>query len=71
MRTGTFSTNPHLSSTHAVIFEKAIAQAKDIDELKRAAEKHGRWLLGNDKTRLRAVYQSRALALGGTYGSPK
>lgn len=69
MRTGAFSTNPHLSSTHAVIFEKAIAQAKDIDELKRAAEKHGRWLLGNDKTRLRQIYSARAIALGGNHGS--
>lgn len=62
------STNPHLSAVHAANFEKAIAQAKDIDELKRAAEKHGCWLLGNDKTRLRQIYSARAIALGGTHG---
>jgi len=63
------STNPHLSAVHAANFEKAIAKAQDLETLKREAAKHGPWLLGNDKTRLREIYTARLLALGGTYGS--
>lgn len=60
------NTNPHLSNVHAVNFERAIAKSNTVDDLKRLADIHGPWLLGDDKTRLRGVYRARLIALGGT-----
>jgi len=61
-------TNPYLSSVHAAIFEKAITKADGVDAMKHAAAKHGPWLLGHDKTRLRQIYMARLMALGGCHG---
>ena len=52
-------TNPYLSSVHAMCFSKAIGAASSAKELEAAADRHGGWLLGADRTRLRAEYRAR------------
>lgn len=56
-------TNPHISSVHAATFEKAMRQVGTAAELKRLAERHGPFLLGNDRDRLREIYLKRAAVL--------
>ncbi len=58
-------TNPHISATHAANFSRAIVCARSLDDLKAAAAKHGAYLIGYDKERLRDEYTLRVVAIRG------
>lgn len=58
-------TNPHVSSVHAATFSKEIRSASTLTALADAAKRHGDYLLGDDKTRLRDEYTRRLSQLKG------
>jgi hypothetical protein len=58
-------TNPYVSTVHAANFSREIANARNLDDLKLAAAKHGDYLIGGDKVRLRDEYAARLVALRG------
>jgi hypothetical protein len=68
-------TNPlttvSVSRVRSAQFAKAIAAASSVAELQAAAEKHGDWLLGNDRERLRVVYGERLAELKGGYATDR
>lgn len=68
-------TNPlttvSVSRVRSAQFAKAIAAASSVAELESAADKHGDWLLGKDKERLRLVYGERLAQLKGGYATDR
>lgn len=57
-------TTYYLSSAHAALFERKIAQAGTRAALESAAAEHAGWLLGRDKDRLRGRYAARLAQVG-------
>lgn len=60
----TRGTNPHMSSVHAAVMSRKICTAQSEAELRKISDEHASWLLGNDKDRLRAEYQTRMQQVG-------
>lgn len=58
-------TNPAISAVHAANFSREIHAARTLGELKEAATRHGDFLMGSDKSRLRGEYITKFDAFKG------